>query len=232
LQPTAPASNVRAMNDDHAAGADSASTGTSLTDRVYRALKEDILAARLGPEPIVEAALAKEYGVSKTPVREALRQLTHEGLVIVLPRKGYLVRPMGLADIIEVMDLRAIVEPPLAAAAARNRSRADVERIERLLEHTTAASPSLDEVSLSLQAHEFIADMAGNGRAAMLVRSLLDETARIPWLVPGLSIYLGEGEHDEVFRAIARGDAEGAEKAMAEHLAAAKASTLVGLGAR
>jgi DNA-binding GntR family transcriptional regulator len=232
LQPAAAASNVTTMRDQRTFETDSASTGSSLTDQVYRALKEDILAARLGSEPIVEAALAKEYGVSKTPVREALRQLTHEGLVIVLPRKGYLVRPMGVSDIVEVMDLRAILEPPLAAAAARNRSQADVERIERLLARTTPSSPSLDEVSLSLQAHEFIADMAGNRRAATLVRSLLDETARIPWLVPGLSIYLGEGEHDEVFRAIARGDAGGAEKAMAAHLDAAKASTLLGLGAR
>ena len=232
MQPVAAAANVRSMNDAHTAVLDPANTGRSLTERVYRSIKEDILAARLGPEPIVEVALAKEYGVSKTPVREALRQLTHEGLVIVLPRKGYLVRPMGVSDIVEVMDLRAIVEPPLAAAAARNRSLADVERIGRLLERATPTPPSLDEVSLSLQTHELIADMAGNGRAATLVRSLLDETARIPWLVPGLSIYLGEGEHDEILEAIARGDADAAEKAMATHLDAAKASTLLGLGAR
>lgn len=232
MQPNAAAANVRTMNHEHSVESDAATSGRSLTERVYRALKEDILSARLGHEPIVEAALAREYGVSKTPVREALRQLTHEGLVLVLPRKGYLVRPVGVSDIVEVMDLRAIVEPPLAAAAARNRSQADVEQIERLLERTTPVSPSLDEVSLSLQAHELIADMAGNARAAALVRSLLDETARIPWLVPGLSIYLGEGEHDEILQAIARGDADGAAKAMAAHLDAAKASTLIGLGAR
>lgn len=220
------------MNHAHTALSDSASTGRSLTDRVYLALKEDILAARLGSEPMVEAAIAKEYGVSKTPVREALRQLAYEGLVIVLPRKGYLVRPMGISDIVEVMDLRRIVEPPLAAAAARNRSLAQVEQIARMLEQTVSTPPSLEELLQSLRTHELIAEIAGNSRATTVVRALLDEAARIPWLAPGLRIYLGEGEHSEILAAIARGDADGAEREMAAHLEAVQASTLAGLGLR
>lgn len=211
---------------------DTESTGSSLTEQVYRALKEDILATRLGSDLIVETTVAREYGVSKTPVREALRQLVHEGLVIVLPRKGYLIRPMGLADIIEVMNLRAILEPPLAAAAARNRSQAQVEQIERLLDRELSSSPDLEELSLSLLTHVFVAEMAGNSRATAIVRSLLDETARIPWLAPGLRGTLGEGEHDEILAAIACGDAARAEQEMAAHVDAVKASTLAGLGAR
>jgi DNA-binding GntR family transcriptional regulator len=193
----------------------------SLTDRVYRSIKEDILAARVGSKPMVEAAMARKYGVSKTPVREALRQLAHEGLVIVLPRKGYLVRPMGVSDIVEVMDLRRIVEPPLAAAAAR----------ERLLNGSVATPPTLESLLLSLRVHEFIAEIAGNSRAATLVRSLLDEATRIPWLAPGLRIYPEQGEHDDLLADISRGDADGAERAMAAHLDAVKASTLLALGA-
>ena len=81
------------------AALDLGDAGRSLTDRIYRALKEDILASRLGSEPMVETAIARKYGYRRRPVREALRQLTHEGLVIVLPRKGYIVRPMGVSDI-------------------------------------------------------------------------------------------------------------------------------------
>jgi len=220
------------MSDEQTIGRDPAASGGSLTDQVYRAIKEDILAARLGSEPIVEAAVAKQYGVSKTPVREALRQLAHEGLVVVLPRKGYLVRPMGVSDIIEVMDLRRIVEPPLAAAAARNRTAAQVEQIELLLQHTNGTPTDLDELLQSLRPHELIAEMAANGRATALVRSLLDETARIPWLTPGLRVYLEQDDHSEVLAAIARGDADEAEKKMAEHLDSVKATTLAGLGAR
>lgn len=206
--------------------------GRSLTDQVYRALKEDILAARIGSEPIVQDAIAKEYGVSKTPVREALRQLAHDGLVVVMPRKGYLVRPMGVSDIIEVMDLRRIVEPPLAAAAARNRTPEHVAQIEQLLKQDRSGSTSLDELLESLHEHEFIAEMAGNGRATTLVRALLDETARVPWLTPGLRVRLNNDDHSEIFAAIIRGDPEDAEQKMAEHLDEVKVTTLEGLGAR
>ena len=69
----------------------------SLTEQVYEALREDILRARRRPGQVVaEPELALHYGVSKTPVREALRLLAQDGCVIVLPRKGYLVRPLVL----------------------------------------------------------------------------------------------------------------------------------------
>lgn len=203
-----------------------------MTNQVYRALKEDILAARLGPEPIVEAAIAEQFGVSKTPVREALQQLTHEGLVVVLPRKGYLVRPMGLSDIVEVLALRRIVEPSLAAEAARRRTGEEVEQMERLVEQEDSTSPGLDGMRFSLRLHEFIAEIAGNSRATNVVRALLDETARIPWLAPGLRLYDDIGEHSEIVAAIARGDADAAAGKMSAHLEAAKARTLAGLGAR
>jgi DNA-binding GntR family transcriptional regulator len=220
------------MNDGPADRHDPRQFERSLTNQVYRALKEDILAARLGPEPIVEAAIAEQFGVSKTPVREALQQLAHEGLVVVLPRKGYLVRPMGLSDIVEVMDLRRIIEPPLAAEAARRRTREQWEEMERLVEQEDSTSDSLDCLRLSLRLHEFIAEIAGNSRATAVVRALLDESARIPWLAPGLRIYPDVDEHSEIVAAVARGDADAAAERMSAHLEAAKARTLAGLGAR
>jgi len=204
----------------------------TLTNQVYRALKEDILAARLGPEPIVEGVIAEQYGVSKTPVREALRQLTHEGLVVVLPRKGYLVRPMGVADIVEVMALREIVEPPLAAEAARNRTEAQVEEMRRLVALEDTAASSLDGVRLSLRLHEFIAEVASNSRALAVVRSLLDEASRIPWLSPRLRIDPEVNEHLAIVDAIAAGDPKVAAETMAAHLEATRFRTLTGLGAR
>jgi DNA-binding GntR family transcriptional regulator len=220
------------MNDAANTTGQPAGSQRTLTTQVYRALKEDILAARLGAEPIVEGVIAEQYGVSKTPVREALRQLAHEGLVVVLPRKGYLVRPMGVGDIVEVMALRGIVEPPLAAEAARNRTEAQVEEMERLVALEDSTSPSLDGLRLSLRFHEFIAEIAGNGRALAVVRSLLDEASRIPWLAPGLRIYPDVDEHCEIVAAIAAGDAKDAADKMAAHLEAARIRTLNGLGAR
>jgi DNA-binding GntR family transcriptional regulator len=221
------------MGDDrHRAEPSGSRHESSLTNQVYRAIKEDILAARLGSEPIVEAVIAEQYGVSKTPVREALRQLAHEGLIVCLPRKGYLVRPMGVGDIVEVMTLRRIVEPALAAEAARNRTEEQVAQMEQVVSQEVSTSPSLESLRLSLRFHELIAEIAGNGRATAVVRALLDESARIPWLAPGLRIDPDVGEHSEIAAAIARGDADQAAEQMAAHLEAAITHTLQGLGAR
>jgi DNA-binding GntR family transcriptional regulator len=204
----------------------------SLTNHVYRALKEDILAARLGPEPIVEAVIAEQFRVSKTPVREALHQLAHEGLVVVLPRKGYLVKPMGLGDIVEVMELRRIVEPPLAAVAAGVRTEAQIAEMRAMIEQEDSLSPSLEGLLLSLRLHDLIAAVARNGRAIAVVRALLDESSRIPWLTPGLRVYTDVDEHRGIVDSIEQGDADEASRRMAAHLEAAKARTLAGLGTR
>src|SRR5437899_2254075 len=75
----------------------------SLTQQVYDNLKEEILRAERAPgETVAEPELAARYGVSKTPVREALRLLLQDGWVTALPRKGYLIRPLALEDVREV----------------------------------------------------------------------------------------------------------------------------------
>ena len=75
----------------------------SLTDQIYERVRQEIIEAKWRPGQILlEPELAALYGVSKTPVREALRLLVQEDWVIILPRKGYLVRPLRLGDIGEV----------------------------------------------------------------------------------------------------------------------------------
>jgi DNA-binding GntR family transcriptional regulator len=209
----------------------------SLAERVYRLLKEDILAARVGRDDLLlEHTLAERYGVSKTPVREALRLLVHEGLLLVLPRKGYMVRPIGLQDVVEVFELRRIVEPALCAEAARRRSPEQVARMEESVElERQLRDPSLEEMEQSLGLHRLIAEATGNGRAVAIVRSLMEDAARLPWLVPILDDGPGRPsveEHAGIVAAIASGDAEAASRAMLAHLEATIARTLGGLGSR
>lgn len=204
----------------------------SLTDKVYVALKQDILSGRLGPDaPIVESALAQRFRVSKTPVREALRQLVHEKLVMVLPRKGYIVRPVGLVDVMEVLGLRCMIEPPLAAEAARRCTPQDAQALRELVQREAALSPGLEELRTSLDVHACLARVAGNGRAAALIDALLDETARVPWLSPRLRIGSSAEEHARIVEAVAAGDADSATRDMAAHLDETRARTLIALGA-
>ncbi len=214
-----------------------ASKAAPLGERVYRALKEDILAARVGKdELLLEQSLADRYGVSKTPVREALRLLVHDGLLLVLPRKGYMVRPVGLQDVVEVFEMRRIIEPALCAEAARRRTREHIALMRESIEIERGLDdPSLDEMEQSLQLHRLIAAASGNTRAIAMIGSLLDEAARLPWLVPVLKPGPGRPgveEHSHIVDAIEAGDAEEASGMMANHLEATVARTMGGLGAR
>jgi DNA-binding GntR family transcriptional regulator len=209
----------------------------SLGERTYRLLKEDILAARVGKdELLLEQSLADRYGVSKTPVREALRLLVHDGLLLVLPRKGYMVRPVGLQDVVEVFEMRRIIEPAICAEAARRRS---VEQVALMRDSIALerdlADPSLDEMEQSLKLHRLIAAASGNTRAMAIVGSLLDEAARLPWLVPVLRPGPGRPgveEHVRIVDAIEGADADEASSEMARHLGATVERTMGGLGAR
>src|SRR5215212_6278066 len=87
--------------------------------RVSEELREAILSGEYGPgERLRTASLAKRFGSSRTPVREALVQLEGEGLVDIEPRRGALVRSFASSDLIDLYEIRALLEPAAAARAA------------------------------------------------------------------------------------------------------------------
>ena len=90
-----------------------------LRDVVFENLRGAIVEGRLKPgERLMEVQLAEQLGVSRTPVREAIRKLELEGLVVMLPRKGAYVANMSLKDLIDVLEIRASLEGLAASLAA------------------------------------------------------------------------------------------------------------------
>ena len=209
------------------------SPGLSLTDRVYMTLKKAILSTELGPgETIVEPLLAERFGISKPPVREALRQLAAEGLVITLPRKGYVVRLVGFDDVLEVLAMRAMLEPPLTTEAVRRRLPHHVEQLQQLLDEERDVQPGPRDIQLSLRFHELLAEIAGNSRASVVLKSLLDETVRIQMLMPDLQPMrknVDIEEHARILEALTAGDPEAAREAMATHLEGTRKRTFAAL---
>lgn len=197
----------------------------SLTDRLAAELRSAILTGSLAPGSIVvEHRLAEEYSVSKTPVREALRLLTSQGLLTVLPKKGYLVRTMGLNDVQETLDLRMLLEPHAAAAAAGFLPQHLTARLRQLLDAQAEASSTdpLSAMNLAQDFHQAIADASRNTRLADSLRHCFDETARAHHVLPGLQRYMGIPteleEHEAIYAAISASDARAAEDAMRVHL--------------
>lgn len=197
--------------------------GASRTQQVYATLREDIVRTRLAPgQVVIEPELAQRFGVSKTPVREALQILAVEGLVTIIPRRGYVVRQLGLNDMREVLDLRSFIEPPLAAAATRLATPDFVQELESIYT-TQVEGNSVSELTDAARAfHERILDASRNVRARSVMDSLFDETTRGHHLVPAVSDHIRSDVerqgHQNILSAITAGDAEAARTAMWDHL--------------
>ncbi|MFG2732584.1 GntR family transcriptional regulator [Streptomyces canus] len=194
----------------------------SLTERTHALLKEDILKARRRPESLlIEQELAQEYGVSKTPIREALRLLAHEGWVMVLPRKGYLVRPLRFEDVREVFALRQMIEPTLVVEAAERSTPEQLDALERHIDDQEAATDTEAELNAATAFHVDIAALSGNRRAERMMVNLGDEVRRMHYLVPSLRNRLTEEaeikDHRDLMAAMRRVDIEQAYEIMDRH---------------
>jgi DNA-binding GntR family transcriptional regulator len=197
----------------------------SIADRLVRQLREMVLTGGLAPgSVIVEPQLAEQFGVSKTPVREALRLLATEGLVAVVPKKGYLVRMLGPQDVSEVLDLRMLLEPHAAGAAARFADASLASELRAVLDRQSevAGADPLAGMQEARLFHQGIAHAARNRRLAETLQRCFDESARAHHVLPGLRQHMTARqeleEHEAVFAAIAAGDPVQAAEAMRAHL--------------
>lgn len=198
---------------------------TSLSDRLTQKIRADILTGDIAPGSIVvEPRLAEQYAVSKTPVREALRMLCSEGLLTVLPKKGYLVRTMGLNDVQETLDVRMLLEPHAAGAAATFHTPQLAAQLRQHLDtqHEISSHAPLEAMAAAQEFHQLIGVASRNTRIIDILDTCLTETARAHHVLPGLAHYVGApqelAEHEEIYAAIIAGDAPGAEAAMRKHL--------------
>ncbi len=204
-------------------------TPSSLAQSVHRQLKADILSCRLLPGSRMAAAqLAERFEVSRTPVHEALKALCQEGLLQVLPRVGYIVTPVTVADIDEIFDLRITLEVLGAGRAAELVTDQDIARLRaqhaRAEENCGRGSTDDPAYLDSLMAgnrefHTTVAALSGNHRLARIVGGLLDEGQRIYFLYYHSGRPPPPGDpHDDVIRALAARDPAAARDAMAAHI--------------
>lgn len=148
----------------------------------YKHIKDKILTLQLRPaERTSEIRVAKELGISRTPAREALRQLEQEGWLVLVPRQGYVVRAYSLAEVNQVYDLRIAIERHTARTAAQRAPHASLARLaeawEVLNERRGAMSP-LDWLEADETFHLGIAAVTDNAEVIHLLRRI-NERIRI-----------------------------------------------------
>lgn len=209
---------------------DDAPFAGSIKDQVYRALKADLLGGTFDMgERLNEGQLTARYGVSRAPLREALTMLQHDGLLEVLPRVGYVTSRTTPQDIMDIFELRTLIEGATVHKAAKTISEAQLHRLSELcspFDPTDAASlrHHLDE---NLEFHRIIAVAAGNRRMTEILIQLMEHMFRLIVLRLGQST--GEdvaAEHAQIAAALTRRDAEQAHELIVQHLNVARQATI------
>jgi|SRR4051794_2895826 DNA-binding GntR family transcriptional regulator len=198
--------------------------GSTSGAAAYERLRTAIVALELGPgTEVSEAQLVDGFGFSKAAVRAALARLRAEGLVVAEPRRGHVIAPLTMRDVLEIYDLRLLLEPAATEAAAGRIDGDELARLQALAEPAVdfdEAESAERFLAANRTIHLAIAEAAGNRRTARILERLLDdsERARLVALRAGAG---GRGvrareELQLVLAALEKGDGGRAAQLMAE----------------
>ena len=196
----------------------------SLHDEVAAKLRDRIFAGDLAPGRFIdEPALCAELSISRTPLREALKVLTAEGLVRHEPRRGCFVSEITERDLDEIFPVIALLEGRCAFEAAHNATDADLAALEQLhdrLQRSAKAKRITEYYETNFAIHEAIIVLANNRWLAQVIGDLrkIVKLARLQQLHAPGRLEQSLSEHMAVYAALKARDAEGAEAAMRTHL--------------
>jgi len=197
---------------------------SSLHAEVADRLRERIFDGELVPGAFLdEGGLAQEMAISRTPLREALKVLTAEGLVRHEPRRGCFVAEVTEQDLDEIFPVIALLEGRCAHEAALHASDADLQELEALHDKLARSAKNKrinDYYATNFAIHEAIIQLAGNRWLAQVITDLrkIVKLARLQQLHAPGRLDQSLSEHLAVFAALKARDAEGAEAAMRTHL--------------
>ncbi len=196
------------------------------SSQVYKRLRERILAGEIKPgEPLKERSLCAELNVSRTPVREALRRLSAEGLVEVRPRRSMVVASFDHGEVEEVFELGVMLESFIAGLAAEKAVEADADRLGSIvdaMEELVAGGGDvrLEYAALDRRFHETLASVARSPRIA----GVLQQTVNFRLLINLFSDYKSTDvatslmQHKNILAAVRAGNVDWAVAAMRSHI--------------
>ncbi|GAB3435150.1 GntR family transcriptional regulator [Actinophytocola sediminis] len=193
---------------------------------VYRRLRAEITAGVLAPgSPLRETSLAARFGVSRTPVREALRRLEQDRL-LVPGERGMVVRAIDPHEVVQIYDLRVLLEAEAAAQAARERRTADLARLAGLLDRDRALADPDDATRMrtNLEFHAAVWQATHNPVLIDLLERLTAHLVHAPHstLSVGDRWRVAVEEHASLLAAVSDRDEQAARAIAAEHLTTAR----------
>ncbi|GAB3755028.1 GntR family transcriptional regulator [Zhihengliuella somnathii] len=196
----------------------------SMAERAYRALRDRLIMLDIPPgEPINEGELAAELGVGRTPMREALKRLETDHLVISYPRRGTFATIVDISDLASISEMRRPLEPLAARKAALNYESIDRAAFEEVMDTIGNFSPDDGREHLleyDLKVHRLIYQSTANPHLEETLVRLDNLATRIWCLVLGRVPEIAEHirEHVALCEAILDGRADDAERLTTEHV--------------
>ncbi len=203
-----------------------------LRDMVFDVLMSAIMQGQLSPgERLLEVQLADEMGVSRTPVREAIRRLELEGFVVMVPRKGAYVAGLSINDVEEVYEIRTVLETLAVRLAAQRMQPADYAQLDDLSEKMRATwqEGNVDNwVSLDASFHELLYKFSRNKRLVAMMNNIMEQLSRYRIIsLANVEVrHNSLSEHQELIEALKRRDSEAAATAVAMHIENTKQSLI------
>ena len=201
-------------------------SAASMRDSAREAIRSLVIDGELRPgDRLVERQLAERLGVSRVPVREALRQLAHEGLAEERPTRGMVVRRLDVEDIEALFEVRGALERIICRHVVATAGEAGLERLDAAVRRTDEAlarSDRLAAIESNAAFHELLVELAGSP----VLRAVMQPVAgRMKWLLsqhedPAMM----NREHAAIAGALRRRDAVAASRLCSEHLASSRAA--------
>jgi DNA-binding GntR family transcriptional regulator len=195
----------------------------SVADLAYERIRGFVLGGEVPPGArLGQVELAERFGISRTPVREALRRLTGEGLVDFHSNRGFRAADLGLDAVLRRMEVRSLVEPGIARLAAQRRTDEDLQHLQETIASQEGSKDGISAHDASRDFHIALARASGNEELVRVLNSLwlvevgrrllARRTAEPNWLRDDVR------EHREILTAVREGRAADAERLMAEHI--------------
>lgn len=195
-----------------------------LRDVVFEHLRNSIIHGELKPgERLMEVQLAEHLGVSRTPVREAIRKLELEGLVVMVPRKGAYVADVSIKDILDVLEVRSVLEGLAAYLAAERMTEEELEELELISYHFKRCIENGNTegmIEKDMQFHDRIFRSTRNSKLIQIAQGFQEQVQR--FRITYFSEYNKPKdlliEHQAILEAIANRDAVAAQQVAQQHI--------------
>ena len=195
-----------------------------LRDVVFNTLRQAILRGEMEPgERLMEIQLAQKLGVSRTPIREAIRKLELEGLVIMIPRKGAEVAHITEKDMRDVLEVRCTLEELAVALACKNVTPErimDLRAANKVFESAIVSKDVVNIVDADVQFHDTIYAMTDNDMLIQIINKLREQMYRyrLEYVKDARTHSILINEHNDIIQKLADKDVEGAKMFMRQHI--------------